>query len=120
MVKICKDGFTACPLNEHRDIYNITYTQNILSGRYKNLIIWFLKDEGKRYIDIKGFLNGIAQGSLTKQLRELEEDGVVNRHVFPEVPPRVEYTLTDKGKALVTIIEMLEQFGSQYSIQHNE
>ncbi|UXR77395.1 MULTISPECIES: winged helix-turn-helix transcriptional regulator [unclassified Staphylococcus] len=120
MTKICKDGFTECPLNEHRDIYNITYTQNILSGRYKNIIVWILKDENKRYSDIKSFLHGISQGSLTKQLRELEEDGILHREVFPEVPPKVIYSLTEKGRALIKIIEMMDQFGEIYGVSSEE
>ncbi|CPN95163.1 transcriptional regulator [Staphylococcus aureus] len=79
MVKICNDGFDENFIEEHRNLYSIAYTQNVLSGRYKNLIIWYLKTEGKRFGEIKKFFANISQGSLTKQLKELESDGILNR-----------------------------------------
>lgn len=117
MVKICNYGFDEDVIEEHRDIYGIAYTQNILSGRYKNLIICYLKENDRRYNQIKKFLTSISQGSLTKQLRELEEDGVINRNVYAEVPPKVVYSLTEKGKALLPIIDMMENFGKKHGQQ---
>ncbi|MCY7784024.1 winged helix-turn-helix transcriptional regulator [Bacillus sp. N13C7] len=96
------------------DIYGITYSQTILSGRWKYLILWYLKFKERRYNEIKTFLGGISQGSLTKQLRELEADGLINRKVYPEVPPRVEYSLTSKGEQLIPIIDLMEEFGKKF------
>ncbi len=56
----------------------------------------------------------MSQGSLTKQLKELEKDGVVHRKVYPEVPPKVEYSLTEKGVRLLPILEQMEAFGREY------
>ncbi|MBU8707369.1 winged helix-turn-helix transcriptional regulator [Bacillus subtilis] len=95
-------------------MYGIAYTQNILSGRWKYLILWFLKMNKRRYSEIKALLGNISQGSLTKQLRELEADGIINRKVYPEVPPRVEYSLTSKGEALIPIIDLMEEFGKKF------
>ena len=95
-------------IEEGRDIYGIDYTQNILSGRYKNLIIWYLKEKDRRYKQIKKFLESISQCSLTKQLRELEDDNIISRTVYPEVSPKVIYALTEKGKDLTPIIDMME------------
>ncbi|WP_090995711.1 helix-turn-helix domain-containing protein [Paenibacillus sp. OK003] len=101
------DGFEKEFIQRERELYSIAYTQNILYGRWKYLIIWFLKTQKRRHSEIKVFLNNISQGSLTKQLRELEADGVVKREVYPEVPMRVEYSLTTKGTLLLPIIELM-------------
>lgn len=76
--------------------------------------LWFLKTKERRYSEIKAFLWDISQGSLTKQLRELESDGLIKREVFPEVPPRVEYSLTTKGREFIPILDMMENFGKKF------
>ena len=114
MSRICKDGFDKECIRDQREVYGIAYTQNILSGRWKYIILWFLKAKERRYSEIKAFLWDISQGSLTKQLRELEADDIIKREVYPEVPPRVEYSLTSKGKALIPIIDLMEQFGKEF------
>ncbi|AGN70509.1 winged helix-turn-helix transcriptional regulator [Paenibacillus caseinilyticus] len=114
MPKQCKNLFDKDSTAEHREVYGIAYTQLILSGRWKYLILWFLKFKERRYNEIKTFLGGISQGSLTKQLRELETDGLINRKIYPEVPPRVEYSLTSKGEALIPIIDLMEEFGKRF------
>ncbi|MES9804671.1 winged helix-turn-helix transcriptional regulator, partial [Priestia megaterium] len=78
------------------------------------IILWFLKTKERRYSEIKAFLWDISQGSLTKQLRELETDGLIKREVFPEVPPRVEYSLTTKGREFIPILDMMENFGKKF------
>lgn len=114
MVKICNYGFDESFVEAHRDMHGIAYTQNVLSGRYKNLILWYLKEKGRRFGEIKKFLTSISQGSLTKQLKELENDGIINRTVYAEVPPKVVYSLTNKGQALMPIIDMMEEYGKEY------
>ena len=114
MVKICNYGFDESFVEAHRDMHGIAYTQNVLSGRYKNLILWYLKEKGHRFGEIKKFLTSISQGSLTKQLKELENDGIINRTVYAEVPPKVVYSLTNKGQALMPIIDMMEEYGKEY------
>ena len=101
-------------INEQREVYGIAYTQNILSGRWKYIILWFLKNKERRFSEIKSFLWDISQGSLTKQLRELEADGLINREIFPEVPPRVEYSLTAKGREFIPVIDIMENLGKKY------
>jgi len=101
-------------IKKNRRICGINYTQKILAGKWKITIIWLLKNEAKRYSEIKKFLSNISQGSLTKQLRELEEDEIIGRKIYPEVPPRVEYFLTEKGKRLTPILDSMEEFGNFY------
>ena len=113
-MKVCIDGFHKKFIEEEREMYAIAFTQNVLSGRWKYFILWYLKDTKRRYSEIKHFLEGISQGSLTNQLRELEQDGVIKRKVYPTVPPKVEYSLTEKGRKLLPILEMMETFGKEY------
>lgn len=113
-MRVCNEGFDQDFMDDNSAMYAIAFTQNVLSGRWKYFILWFLKDETRRYSDIKRFLGDLSQGSLTKQLKELESDGVIKRDVFPEVPPRVEYSLTDKGIKLLPILEKMKDFGKEY------
>ena len=101
-------------IEKNNKICGINYTQKIFAGKWKITIIWFLKNEARRYSEIKKFLSNISQGSLTKQLRELEEDDIVGRKVYPEVPPRVEYFLTEKGKKLIPVLDTMEEFANFY------
>ncbi|MCY7782757.1 MULTISPECIES: winged helix-turn-helix transcriptional regulator [unclassified Bacillus (in: firmicutes)] len=117
MSRICKGGFDKEYIKEQREVYGIAYAQNMLSGRWKYIILWFLKTKERRYSEIKAFLWDISQGSLTKQLRELETDGLIKREVFPEVPPRVEYSLTSKGKEFIPIIDLMEELGKKFGEQ---
>ena len=101
-------------IEKNNRICGINYTQKIFAGKWKITIIWFLKNEARRYSEIKKVLSNISQGSLTKQLRELGEDGIVGRKVYPEVPPRVEYFLTEKGKKLIPVLDTMEEFANFY------
>lgn len=119
-MRVCIDGFYKKFINEEREMYAIAFTQNVLSGRWKYFILWYLKETTRRYSDIKKFLDDISQGSLTKQLRELEQDGVIKRKVYPTVPPKVEYSLTEKGAKLLPVLEMMEAFGKEYGEQSED
>jgi DNA-binding HxlR family transcriptional regulator len=82
-----------------------------ISGKWKGLVIFHLLDETLRFSELKRRVGGVTQRSLTKQLRELESDGIVDRTVFAVVPPKVEYSLTEKGRRLSPIIEALHAWG---------
>lgn len=81
-MRVCNEGFDQDFIDGKSDMYAIAFTQNVLSGRWKYFILWYLKNETRRYTDIKKFLGDLSQGSLTKQLKELENDGVIQRDVF--------------------------------------
>ena len=80
-------------------------TAEIISGKWTLLVIRDLAEENRRFCELERSLEGISPRTLSLRLRCLEENGIVERHTYPEVPPRVEYALTDKGEALVPLIE---------------
>lgn len=82
-----------------------------IAGKWKGLIIYHLLDETLRFNELSRRVGNVTQRSLTKQLRQLESDGIIHREVFAVVPPRVEYSLTDKGKSLRKAIEALRAWG---------
>lgn len=93
----------------------IAYTNSVLNGRWKLNILAFLLDEEKlRYSELKNKLIGISERMLITQLKELQADGLVNRISYPEVPPRVEYELSQKGKSLENILIQMSKWGSKH------
>lgn len=82
--------------------------QNILSGKWKIMILWYIAEyEVQRFGELRRRLGDITQSTLTKQLRELEQDGFVSRYVYQEVPPKVEYSLTELGKSFIPILQQM-------------
>jgi DNA-binding HxlR family transcriptional regulator len=89
-------------------------TAEIISGKWTLLIIRDLADSSLRFCELERSLEGISPRTLSLRLRELEEHGVVERRTYPEVPPRVTYELTDKGRALVPLIEDMRSYGRRW------
>ena len=89
-------------------------TLDVIGGKWKPLILWHLGDNVMRFGELQRALPGVNGKMLTKQLRELEEDGVIRRKVYPEVPPRVEYAITEFGKTLIPILQALCTWGALY------
>ena len=89
----------------------VDYAFQRIGGKYKGRILWYLKDGTMRYGELKRSVEGISPKMLTHALKELEEDGLIKRKEFLEIPPRVEYTLTDPGKELLPSINQLRIWG---------
>ncbi|WP_018932994.1 winged helix-turn-helix transcriptional regulator [Gracilibacillus lacisalsi] len=90
-------------------------TLAVIGGKWKILILWHLGKEGtKRFSELKSLMPGITQRMLVNQLRELEEDRIVHREVYPVVPPKVEYSLTHHGQTLMPILDSLYKWGKNY------
>ncbi len=105
-------------MDRERDFcYAVEAALDELGGKWKPLIIWILMDGKLRFGEINKILTSITERMLTRQLRELEKDGLINRKVYAEVPPKVEYSLTEKGKSVMPILEALCDWGEQYCIQ---
>ena len=89
-------------------------TAEVISGKWTLLIIRDLADSSLRFCELERSLDGISPRTLSLRLRALEDSEVVERRTYPEVPPRVEYALTDKGKALVPLIEDMRSYGRRW------
>ncbi|MEA5418101.1 helix-turn-helix domain-containing protein [Spirulina sp. CCNP1310] len=89
-------------------------TLQVIGGRWKVLILRELFQGVQRFGQLQRALTGITQKMLTQQLRELEADGIVHRQVYPQVPPKVEYSLTPLGESLQPILDVMHQWGSQH------
>lgn len=92
----------------------IVLVQDIVSGKWKILILWYLSYSKLRFSDIQRKLPSVSQKVLSRQLKSMEEDNIINRKVYPVVPPKVEYSLTDVGRKLIPILEMMHKFGAEY------
>lgn len=93
----------------------VEITLNLIGGKWKCVILWWLRRGNKRFGELMQLMPGVSQKVLTAQLRELEADGFISRQVFPESPPRVEYSLTDYGATLRPITELMCDWGKAHS-----
>jgi DNA-binding HxlR family transcriptional regulator len=87
---------------------------DVIGGKWKVLILWHLYPERRRFGELKRRVTGISEKVLIQQLREMEADGIVHRNAFPEIPPRVEYSLTDFGISLQGALTPLCEWGGQH------
>jgi len=114
------NGRDTMPTRRNNKIYHspVEATVDVLGGKWKPLILWALRNGTLRFSQIEEELSAvtpnITQRMLTRQLRELESDGLVVRKVYPEVPPRVEYTLTERYHSLIPIVDLLCAWGKKY------
>jgi len=105
-LKWCRDKQYYC---------TVELTLQVIGGKWKPIIIYRLGHEGTlRFSEMKRSIPNITQKMLTQQLRELESDGVVHREVYPQVPPRVEYSLTALGQTVMPVIDSLCRWGERF------
>lgn len=88
--------------------------QTILSGKWSILILHHLEKDDVRFNELHRKLEGITQATLSKQLKDLEKAGLIERKVYAQVPPKVEYSLSEIGQSFHSVLEALESFGHQY------
>jgi DNA-binding HxlR family transcriptional regulator len=105
--------------NEKQYHCPVEITMGLLSGKWKSLMLWHLNEGTKRYKELERIVPGVSQKMLTQQLKELEKDGLILRTVYPEVPPRVEYSLTELGQSAFPILEMMHSWAIQ-QLEPNE
>ena len=92
-------------------------TAEIVCGKWTLLLIKELAEGHSRFCELERSLAGISPRTLSLRLRALEEEAIVQRHTYPEVPPRVEYALTEKGRALVPLIESMRAYGNEWLLE---
>lgn len=97
----------------HHNTYHcaMDVTMNFIGGKWKTIVLWYLRDKTLRFGELKKQIPDITEKMLSLQLKKLEEDGLVKREVYPEVPLRVEYSLTEFGKTLKPVIEAIAKWG---------
>lgn len=100
-----------------KECSSITNALKAIGGKWKLVILWQLSSETLRFSELARRIPGVTQKMLTQQLREMETDGLVERKVFPVVPPRVEYSITEHGRSLEPILKSLNAWGEKYVVQ---
>jgi len=94
----------------------VTTTLSVIGGKWKPIILYTLYEDTKRFSQIKKLIPAISQKMLTQQLRELEADDIISRKVYPVVPPKVEYSMTDHGRTLIPILDAMVAWGEKHRI----
>ena len=92
----------------------VSATLDLIGGKYKALILWHLSERKLRFSELRKVVNNATPKMLTQQLRELESQDLIHREVFPVIPPKVEYSLTDLGRSLMPILVAMRDWGSGY------
>lgn len=101
-------------MDNNSHICPVTATQNVLMGKWKLSILWILHNKIRRFNELQKLIPSISRGVLTQQLRELERDGLINRKVYREVPPKVEYSLTEIGASFIPVMSQIMEWGVGY------
>ena len=91
------------------------YTLSLISGKYKMVILYALMEyQPVRFNEMQRYLQKVSDKTLSQQLKELENDGLIRRHVYPQIPPKVEYSLTERGASLMVVLNQLCTWGNEH------
>lgn len=101
------------------DCSTVKTTLAVIGGKWKPLILYLLRENTLRFGEMYKHIRSITQKMLTQQLRELEADGLIARKVYPEVPPKVEYSITEYGKSLQPVLKSMSKWGRTHEIHKN-
>lgn len=100
--------YTGCPVEA---------TLDLIGGKWKGIVLFHLMQGTKRFNELRRLVPDITQRMLTLQLRQLEKDGLIKRKIYKQIPPKVEYFLSDLGQTLIPILQQLEQWGIEHALQ---
>ena len=105
-----------CIQNANIEDTGFNYTMSLIQGKYKMFILYTLMEYGTvRFNKMKRYINSISYKTLSVTLKELEFDGLVHREEYPQIPPKVEYSLTERGKSLIPILDMMCEWGDKHT-----
>lgn len=108
---------TRCISNERLSTTGFSYTLSLINGKYKMTILYTLMEFGVvRFNEMKRYIGSISYKTLSSTLKELESDQLVNRKEYPQIPPKVEYSLTERGKSLIPILDALCEWGDTHRL----
>ena len=99
---------------EKKDYCPVEATLELIGGKYKALILWHLSEKKLRFSELRKVIKNATPKMLTQQLRELESCALIHREVFPVIPPKVEYSLTETGRSLMPILVAMRDWGAGY------
>ncbi len=97
-----KDSGKSCP---------VEWTLDVIGGKWKCVILWHVRNRTRRFSELRRLIPGVTQKMLTSQLRQLERDGLIERKIYPQVPPKVEYSISPYGLTLSPILELMCKWG---------
>ena len=104
-----------CIQNTRLEDTGFNYTMSLIQGKYKMFILYALMEFGViRFNELKRYIDGISYKTLSATLKELEADGLVHREEYPQIPPKVEYSLTQRGKSLIPILDQMCTWGEEH------
>lgn len=104
---------------QNTDNCPVEATLGLIGGKYKALILWHLSDGRLRFSELRKAVTGATPKMLTQQLRELEASSLIHREVFPVIPPKVEYSLTELGRSLLPVLVAMRDWGAEYLHRQN-
>ena len=100
--------------NEIRSASPVEYTLSMIGGKWKPNLLFLIQIGVNRFGLLNKGIHNISKQMLTKQLRELEKDGIITRKIYPEIPPRVEYFISEKGTSLIPILDVMFHWGQEH------
>lgn len=96
----------------------VKVTAEVIGGKWKPIILFYLKGGAQRFSELRRLIPGATQKMLTQQLRELERDGIIARKIYPQVPPKVEYSFTPHGETLKPILKLMAEWGDEHRAKY--
>ncbi len=98
----------------------VEVTMDIIGGKWTAPILWYLIENTRRYSELKRLLVTISERMLIKELKALEKHGLIERKAYPVVPPKVEYSLSEAGKSLIPLVQLISRWGEEFSKEHGK